>query len=62
MAAAWRLQAMGQVVKLTDLLVAAVADRCEMRVYARDRLFEIMRDYLGILLYRPGYNGMYSSE
>ncbi len=60
--AAWRLQAKGMVVKLTDLLVAAVATRCALRVYAEDKHFEMMREHLGLRLYKPGYNGMYNDE
>ncbi len=61
-AAAWRLQTKGLVVKLTDLLVAAVAERCNLRVYAQDKHFEMMLDHLGIRLYQPGYNGMFNAE
>jgi hypothetical protein len=58
--ASWRLQEKGHVVKSTDLLVAAVAERRGIRVFARDKHFDVMRDVLGIALYTPGYNGMYN--
>jgi predicted nucleic acid-binding protein len=47
-------------VKNTDLLIASVAHRSDLRVYAQDKHFDIMRDVLGISLYTPGYNGMYN--
>lgn len=58
--AAWKLKEKGHVVKVTDLLIAAVAQRTKMRVYAQDKHFDIMRDVLGTSLYVPGYNGMYN--
>ena len=58
--AAWKLRERGHVVKSTDLLVAAVAERRGIRVFARDKHFDVMRDVLGIALYTPGYNGMYN--
>ena len=58
--AAWKLRERGHVVKSTDLLIAAVAQRADIRVYAQDKHFDIMRDVLGIGLYQPGYNGMYN--
>jgi len=48
------------VVKWNDILIATMAHRRDLRVFARDRHFDTMRDVLGLRLYQPGYNGMYN--
>ena len=56
----WKLREKGHIVKWNDILIATVAHRRDIRVFARDKHFDIMRDVLGIGLYQPGYNGMYN--
>ena len=58
----WRLREAGQVVKWNDILIATVALRKGMRVYAQDKHFQIMNQVLGLSLYTPGYNGLYNPE
>ena len=57
---AGRLRDKGHSVKWNDLLIGTVALRRMIRVYARDKHFEIMRDVLGLGLYAPGYGGSYN--
>jgi hypothetical protein len=33
-----------------------------IRVYAKDKHFDVMAEVLGVMLYQPGYNGMYNPE
>ena len=56
---AWRLRDQGQTVPWNDILIASLSVEWGCRVYARDQHFEVMRDALGIRLYRPGYGGSY---
>lgn len=56
----WKLREKGHVVKWNDLLIATVALRRDIRVFAKDKHFDIMRDVIGVSLYQPGYNGMYN--
>jgi predicted nucleic acid-binding protein len=56
----WRLRDAGQVVKWSDILIATVALRKEVRVYTQDGHFQIMHQLLGLQLYTPGYNGIYN--
>ncbi|MGP8197943.1 MAG: VapC toxin family PIN domain ribonuclease [Limisphaerales bacterium] len=57
---AWRLRDKGQIIPWNDILIGSLALRWECRVYARDQHFEIMRDVLGLRLYKPGYGGSYN--
>lgn len=57
----WRLREKGQVVKWNDLLIATIAMRRDMRVFARDKHFQIMSETIGLRLYEPGYGGSYSA-
>jgi len=56
----WKLREKGHVVKWNDILIATMAHRRDIRVFARDKHFDIMRDVIGVSLYQPGYNGMYN--
>jgi len=56
----WKLREKGHVVKWNDILIATMAHRRDLRVFARDKHFDTMRDVLGLRLYQPGYNGMYN--
>lgn len=57
-----RLRSAGSAVPWNDILIATLALEKNVAVYAHDKHFPIMRDVLGILLYQPGYNGMFNSD
>jgi predicted nucleic acid-binding protein len=55
----WCLRDLGHTVKNNDLLIAAIALETGCRVYARDEHFDLMAEYAGLSLYRPGCGGSY---
>jgi predicted nucleic acid-binding protein len=57
-----RLRAAGFTVPWNDILIATLSLEKNMAVYAHDKHFSIMRDVFGILLYQPGYNGMFNPD
>jgi predicted nucleic acid-binding protein len=57
---AWRLRDKGQTIPWNDILIGSLALRWACRVYAKDQHFEIMRDILGLHLYKSGYGGSYN--
>ena len=61
-ALAWQLRDKGHSVPWNDALIAATALNREVRVYAKDKHFELMEKELGLSLYRPGYGGSYSAD
>jgi len=50
----------GVTVPNNDLLIATVALRAQIRVFARDKHFDLMAEHLPLQLYKPGYGGSYS--
>jgi len=56
---AWRLRDRGHTLPWSDILIASMALDLNMRVYAKDKHFELMSAELGIQLYKPGYGGRY---
>ena len=58
----WRLRDDGVTVPNSDLLIASIAIRAEIRVYARDKHFDEMAKRLPLRLYKPGYGGSYAPE
>lgn len=58
----WRLRDAGHTVPFNDALIGALSLRWICRVYARDKHFEIMRDVIGVRLYRPGYGGRFEAD
>lgn len=56
---AWRLRDRGHALPWNDILIASMALDLKMRVYAKDKHFELMSAVLGIQLYKPGYGGRY---
>jgi len=56
------LRAAGHTVPWNDILIATLAMTRKHSVYADDRHFAIMGDVLGLVLYQPGYNGLFNSE
>src|SRR6187401_1084709 len=57
---AWHLRDAGFTVPWNDILIATLAVRAKMRVYAKDKHFVSMAPVLGFTLYEPGYGGMYN--
>ncbi len=58
----WRLRDAGHTLPFNDVLIGSLSLRWICRVYARDRHFEIMRDVLGVRLYRAGYGGKFDPD
>lgn len=56
---AWTLRDAGLSVPWNDVLIATLAVRSAMRVYAKDKHFVAMAPILGLQLYEPGYGGSY---
>lgn len=56
---AWKLRDNGHHVPWNDLLIASIGIRHGLRVYAKDKHFELMGTEIGLPLYRPGYGGSY---
>ncbi len=60
---AWALARKGVRAPWFDLLIGAIADRVECRVYSLDKHFRLMAEHLpGVRLYRPGYGGMFAPD
>ncbi|HEY3862284.1 MAG TPA: VapC toxin family PIN domain ribonuclease [Verrucomicrobiae bacterium] len=59
---AWPLRDKGHSVPWNDVLIASMALRWTCRVYAKDHHFEIMREVLGIRLYKPGCGGSFNPD
>lgn len=57
---AWQLKDKGHTLPWNDVLIASVALRRDLRVYAQDKHFEMMAAACGLRLYRPGYGGSYA--
>jgi predicted nucleic acid-binding protein len=55
----WKLRDAGVTVPWMDVLIAAIGLRESTRVYSVDKHFVLMSETLGLLLYQPGYGGMY---
>lgn len=58
-ALSWRLRDRGVIVPWLDVLIAAVALHDGARVYSTDKHFEMISRETGLLLYQPGYGGVY---
>lgn len=60
-ALAWKIRGEGLNAPWLDVLIASIAIHDKIRLYAIDAHFqEISRLNTGLMLYRPGYNGMFS--
>ena len=59
---AWQLKDKGHTPPWNDVLIASVALRRNLRVYAEDKHFQMMADVSGLRLYQPGYGGTYVEE
>jgi predicted nucleic acid-binding protein len=61
-ALAWRMRDGGLTVPWVDVVIAAVALRDQVRVYAVDAHFLEVSKLTGLTLYEPGYGGKYQDE
>jgi predicted nucleic acid-binding protein len=57
-----KLKAKGYTIPWNDILIATIAIRTSLRVYAKEKHFTTMAEVLGMSIYQPGYNGMYHPE
>jgi hypothetical protein len=57
-----KLKAEGHTIPWNDILIATIVKSNSLRVYAKDKHFETMAEVLGVMIYQPGYNGMYNAE
>ncbi len=57
-----KLKAKGFTVPWNDILIGTIAKNQSIRVYAKDKHFLAMAEVLGVMLYQPGYNGMFNPE
>jgi predicted nucleic acid-binding protein len=58
----WKLRDRGHTIPWNDILIGSLALAWDLRVYAKDYHFEIMRDILGLRLYEPDYGGKFRPE
>ena len=58
----WMMRDKGFVLPWNDILIAAVALRRNLRVFAKDQHFDSLGLLTGMRLYRPGYGGTYTEE
>jgi hypothetical protein len=59
---AWRLRDKGHSLPWNDILIGSLSVRWACRVYARDQHFDIMRDLVGVRLYKPSYGGSFAPD
>lgn len=58
----WNLRDKGQTLPWTDVLIGSLARVWNCRVYSIDGHFEVMRDLVGVRLYKPDYGGKYAPD
>jgi predicted nucleic acid-binding protein len=59
---AWQLADLGFRIPWNDLLIGTLARLWNMRVYALDTHFEILKEQAGVKLYQPGYGGLFQPD
>jgi predicted nucleic acid-binding protein len=59
---AWRLRDKGHSLPWNDILIGSLSVSWACRVYAKDQHFEIMREVIGVRLYKPGYGGSFGPD
>ena len=57
-----KLRDKGHTLPFNDVLIASLSIKWVCRVYAKDEHFEVMRDVIGVRLYKPGYGGKYEHD
>ncbi len=57
-----KLRDAGHTLPFNDVLIGSLSLTWICRVYAQDQHFEVMRDILGVRLYKPGYGGKYEHD
>lgn len=57
-----KLKAKGHTIPWNDILIGTIAKSQSIKVYAKDKDFDVMAEVLGVMLYQPGYNGMFNPE
>ena len=58
----WHFRARGLTVPTNDMLVVALAQESNCRVYAIDAHFDEMAQHVGLALYKPGYGGGFADD
>jgi len=61
-ALAWKLRDSGLSVPWLDVLIASIAIHNGIRLFTIDAHFEKIAAISGLMLYRPGYGGMFQPE
>ena len=59
---AWRLRDKGHSLPWNDVLIGSLSVRWTCRVYAKDQHFDIMRDVIGVRLYKASYGGSFDPD
>ncbi len=59
---AWRIRDCGLTIPWLDVLIAAIALRDDVRLYAVDAHFEKVAEIAGLRLYEPGYGGAFRPD
>jgi hypothetical protein len=59
---AWRLHDKGHSLPWNDVLIGSLSVRWTCRVYAKDQHFDIMRDVIGVRLYKASYGGSFDPD
>ena len=57
-----RLRDKGHTLPFNDVLIGSLSFESNCRVYSADQHFEVMRDVLGVRLYKPGYGGKFEPD
>jgi len=61
-ALAWKLRDTGLNIPWLDVVIASIALHDGIRLFTIDAHFEKMASITGLMLYRPGYGGMFQPE
>jgi hypothetical protein len=59
---AWRLRDKGHSLPWNDILIGSLSVRLACRVYAKDQHFDVMREAIGVRLYKTGYGGSFAPD
>lgn len=56
----WKLRDGGFTIPWNDILTGALAHQHDLRVFARDAHFDLLKERCGVRLYEPGYGGSFN--